>query len=215
MPGGNAAERPSRHLSRVDRQHDHDRIGARKMLRAAGGQSRRQPASGHSRRRAAIGAEAVPGVPGEQRLGGAMARARSSLTSALHGDRAQVGDEKVGAAFERRHPPPRRQRRNAARPSRPRKRQSPAARPALHPSARVERRSSLPPSARARRFAGEARARARRRAQGRATKSRPPLLAQRGRAASRHRREGGGPRAVGRTWDMMRRTLACGVRLRN
>src|SRR3981081_2775368 len=52
-------------------------------------------------RRPAIRAEAMPRVPGEQRLAFRQRRQMIGLDDAAHRDRAQVGDEKVLACLER------------------------------------------------------------------------------------------------------------------
>ena len=67
--GDEAPRAPEQAVVAVDREHDHDRIGAREMLDLALGHSRFQPACDDVGRRAAIRAEAVPRMPGEQRLG--------------------------------------------------------------------------------------------------------------------------------------------------
>ena len=77
----------------VDRQHDDDRIGARKMLRSCrtGNRAASRPATtwvGAPQ----FGAEAVARMPAEQRLGLGERRQMIGVDQALHRDRAQVGD---------------------------------------------------------------------------------------------------------------------------
>ena len=67
MPGPKCGPRPSRHRSRGHRQHDGDRIGARKMLGAAARAEALVAAGAHLGRLPAFAAEAVRTVPGEQR----------------------------------------------------------------------------------------------------------------------------------------------------
>ena len=65
------------------------------------GHSRFQPPLTRLRRRAAIGTEAVARVPVQHGLGLGDRRQVLGVDQALDGDRAQVGDEKVAARFQR------------------------------------------------------------------------------------------------------------------
>ena len=89
---GGAAEQA---LVAVDGEHDHHRVGARKMLRAAIRAFAPPAGLGDDEALAAIGAEAAPGVPGDHRLGGGELADLLGAHQLLHGDGAQVGDEEV------------------------------------------------------------------------------------------------------------------------
>ena len=65
------------------------------------GHSRFQPACDIAGRLAAIGAEAMARMPGEQRLRLGERREMLGSDQSLHGDRAQVGDEQIGALLQR------------------------------------------------------------------------------------------------------------------
>ena len=74
-----------------DHEHDHDRIGAREMLRPAGWQSRLKPACAACVRRSALGAEAVAPVPVEERFRhGQKAELAPPGREPRHGDGAQI-----------------------------------------------------------------------------------------------------------------------------
>ncbi len=75
-----------------DREHDDDRIGARKMLGMARRAIAAPAALGRLRHRAAIGTETVPGMPAEHRLGLRQRRQMLRGDESLHGDAAQVDD---------------------------------------------------------------------------------------------------------------------------
>ena len=115
----------------IDREHDDDRIGARKMLRLAGVALAPPARRGDARRRAAIGAMAVAGVPMEDRLGlpedGERRRARPGLARRSSADRrvpGRPGRERSACAgrrsrrCDRRFPRPRRRRAARRRPAR-------------------------------------------------------------------------------------------------
>src|SRR5215472_1284579 len=81
-------------------QHDHDRIGTRKMLGTAGRTIAPPAAFGRRRRSAAVRAKAVPRMPTEKRLGLGERRQMVRRDHALHRDRAKIGDFKVIARFQ-------------------------------------------------------------------------------------------------------------------
>ena len=83
------------------RQHDDDRVGAREMLDLAGRAGPLPAAFDEVGRRAAIGAEPVPRVPVQHRLGFGERRQMLGRHQPLHGDRAQIDDVQVVARLER------------------------------------------------------------------------------------------------------------------
>ena len=99
MPGGEARLPAEQAMVAVEREHDRDRIGARKMLRLALRAIAPPAALRRFRRCPAIGAEAMPRMPVQQRLGLGERRQMVGRDEALHRDRAQVGDKKSSRAF--------------------------------------------------------------------------------------------------------------------
>ena len=84
----------------VDREHDDDGIGARKMLRAAGRAVAPPAGVDDAARRPAIGTEAVARMPAEHRLRLGERRQMLRREKRAGRDRPQIGDEKIAAALE-------------------------------------------------------------------------------------------------------------------
>ena len=93
MVGGEPAGAAEQAAVAAHRQHDDDRIGAREMLDLAGRAGALPAAVDHVGRDAAIGAEPVPGVPVQHRLGLGQRRQMVGVDQALDRDRAQIDDD--------------------------------------------------------------------------------------------------------------------------
>src|SRR5215510_1034353 len=83
-----------------DRKHDHDRIRAREMLRAAGWAIASPAGFDEIGRGPAIRAKAMARMPVEQRLAFGERRQMVGLDQATHRDRAQIGDDELVPCFE-------------------------------------------------------------------------------------------------------------------
>ena len=102
---GEARLAPEQAIVAIDRQHDDDRIGARKMLRLADVAFAPPARRRDARHRAAIGAMAVAHMPIHQRLGLAEHADQIGRQQALHRDRAHVDQREIVAAGHGHHPP--------------------------------------------------------------------------------------------------------------
>src|SRR5262252_8503415 len=83
-----------------DRKHDHDRIRAREMLRAAGRAIASPAGFDEIGRGPAIRAKAMTSMPVEQGLAFGEWRQMVGLDQATHRDRAQIGDDELVPCFE-------------------------------------------------------------------------------------------------------------------
>src|SRR5262245_11227606 len=83
-----------------DRKHDHDRVGAREMLRAAGRAIASPAGFDALGRRPAIPAKAMARMPVEERLAFGERRQMVGLDQATHRDRAEIGDDELVPCFE-------------------------------------------------------------------------------------------------------------------
>ena len=99
-PGLEAMRSAEQAALALDREHDGDRVGARKMLRLAGRTIAPPATLDCVGRRPAIRAESVARVPVQQRLAFRERRQMVGIDEAAHGDRAQIEDEEVVARLE-------------------------------------------------------------------------------------------------------------------
>src|SRR5262245_40050473 len=83
-----------------DRKHDHDRVGAREMLRAAGRAIASPAGFDEIGRGPAIRAKAMARMPVEERLAFGERRQMVGLDQATHRDRAEIGDDELVPCFE-------------------------------------------------------------------------------------------------------------------